>query len=1040
MILRTLSSICLGVFLASNAWAQLASQTALVGTVTDSSGGVLPGATVVAVNQGTNETYEATTNTQGQYNLQFVRPGTYTVTVTMSGFQTFRATGVAVTTNQVVRTNAVLQVGGLNEEVLVEARAAVLATDNSTVSDRLNEQQITELPSRGRNVWQMAEITPGVQRGTRTGTWIGAGQRDIQNSLTLDGINSAANLMPSTSMQPIADAVEEIVVQTGSTSAEFGSYLGVHVNVVTKSGTNTPHGNLSYFRQDDALDARGFFEDRSRPANPRTYDQFSLQGDGPVFIPRVYDGRNRTFFMLAYEGIRQKEQAAAIGTVPTALMRQGIFSEISTQIRNPLTRQPFGGNVIPPSQISPVALRLLQQYYPEPNRPGIAANLVGSSTENFDQDQILLRLDQNIGNRARVYFRYSWQDEYIDQVGVIPITGIKRPRTNTNYLGAYTHTFTPNLLNDFRIGYHSVPEDTLNFFFVNNVARAGADLGIPGFDGDVRYGNLGIPDIGITGFNGLGLGGTNWLQFDRTFQLSNIMSFNSGTHNVRAGFDARRVETGRQAANSPRGNFSFDGQMTGYAVADFLLGLPRSVRTPVDQLQGHVGHWRNGLFINDTWQATRDLTLSLGLRYEIHTPAQTYEGFASMLNADFTGLIPERHPAVGFEFHEPNNNLWAPRVGATYRLTEKTVLRAGWGIFYNPNQMNTFTFLTNNPPLAAEFTFFSDPANPTLSFESPLGVVGPGAPPDVVSPNRDLPPARKNQWSFDVQRELFLNTAVDLQYVGSRTKNLDRSFFVNTPAPGPGAIQARRPNPAFGNLRIIQNDQVANYDAFTVHLRRRMSQGLQASVHYTYARNYDMGTNSNAGGRTMDDFDIRRDYAPSDWSIPHRFVASYIYELPFFRDSQQAVVRSLLGGWQLAGLTTIQSGTPINVTIGPDRANTGSPNQRPDVVGTPSANCGAGNLVNCIDASAYTLPGQFTFGSAERNHLTGPRRVITDLTVSKAFGLGGSRQLQFRIEAFNVFNTANFNNPGAVFGTANFGRITSAQPMRQIQLGARLSF
>jgi hypothetical protein len=575
---------------------------------------------------------------------------------------------------------------------------------------------------------------------------------------------------------------------------------------------------------------------------------------------------------------------------------------------------------------------------------------------------------------------------------------------------------------------------------VNGLASAGADLGIPGFDGDVRYQNPGIPDIGITGFSGLGLGGTNWLQFDRTFQLSNIVAYNRGTHNIRAGFDARRVETGRQAANSPRGNFSFNGQMTGHAVGDFLLGLPRSVRTPVDQLQGHVGHWRNGLFINDSWQATRDLTLNLGLRYELHSPAQTYEGFASMLNEDFTALIPASHPAVGFEFHEPNNNLWAPRLGATYRLTEKTVLRAGWGIYYNPNQMNTFTFLTNNPPLAAEFTFFSDPANPTLSFDNPIGVVGPGAPPDVVSPNRDLPPARKNQWSFDVQRELFRNTAIDFQYVGSRTTHLDRSFFVNTPAPGPGAIQERRPNRAFGNLRIIQNDLVANYDAFTIHLRRRMSDGLQANVHYTYARNYDMATNSNAGGQTMNNFDIQADYAPSNWSIPHRFVASYIYDMPFFRESEQAVLRYVLGGWQVAGVTTIQSGTPINVTISTDRANTGTPNQRPNVVGTPSADCGKGRLVGCIDASAYALPAQFTFGNAARNHLRGPGSVITDLALSKSFGLGGPTQLQVRLEAFNVFNTVNFNNPSATFGTSTFGRITSAQPMRRIQVGARLTF
>ena len=286
--------------------AQLASQTALVGTVTDSGGGVLPGATVVAVNTGTKDTYEATTNAQGQYNIQFVRPGRYEITVSMQGFQASRTTGIELTTNQVVRTNAVLQVGAVTEEVLVEARAAVLATDQATVSDTIDAQQLTELPSRGRNVWQMAEISPGVQRGTREGTWIGAGQRDIQNSLTLDGINSAANLMPSTSMQPIADAVEEVVVQTGSTSAEFGSYLGVHVNVVTKSGTNTPHGSLSYFFQGDELDARGFFEDRTAPANPRSYNQFAAQADGPLVIPGLFDGRNRTFFMMAYEAIRQE--------------------------------------------------------------------------------------------------------------------------------------------------------------------------------------------------------------------------------------------------------------------------------------------------------------------------------------------------------------------------------------------------------------------------------------------------------------------------------------------------------------------------------------------------------------------------------------------------------------------------------------------------------------------------------------------------------------------------------------------------------------
>jgi len=223
-------------------------------------------------------------------------------------------------------------------------------------------------------------------------------------------------------------------------------------------------------------------------------------------------------------------------------------------------------------------------------------------------------------------------------------------------------------------------------------------------------------------------------------------------------------------------------------------------------------------------------------------------------------------------------------------------------------------------------------------------------------------------------------------------------------------------------------------------MRRRMTDGLLASVHYTYSRNRDMGTNSNAGGRTMDDFDIWRDYGPANWDIPHRFVASYLYEMPFFRDSNQLLLRHVLGGWQIGGVTTIQSGTPVNITIGTDRANTGSPGQRPDLVGSPSTTCGANNLVGCIDPSAYALPAQFTFGDAPRNHLRGPGISSTDLSLAKNFRMAGRGQLQVRVEAFNVFNQVNVNNPNGVFGTDNFGRITSARPMRQIQLGGRFSF
>jgi hypothetical protein len=740
-------------------------------------------------------------------------------------------------------------------------------------------------------------------------------------------------------------------------------------------------------------------------------------------------------------------------------MRTGNFSELlPTQIRmpgtgagTPLPAVFFPGNIIPPSMLSDEAIELLQ-YYPSTNLAGITNNLQAQSANSDNVDQLLMRGDQNVGNKIRLSIRYNWHDSYNSNIGAIPVQGVTQPRVNHNTLFSYTHTLTPNVHNDFRIGYHRIDFDTLNHFEVNGIPSAGADLGIPGFDGDVKYDNPGLPSINISNFSGLGSGGTNWYQFDTTFQVSNVLSYNRGSHNVRTGFDLRRMATGRRAANDPRGRFDFTGAFTGYAMADFMIGLPRTVIPPTDQIQGHVGGWRNGFFVNDVWQVNRDFTLSLGLRYELNTPVQTYEGLASMLDTDFETIIPSTFPSEGFEFHEPNYKDIAPRLGATYRLGDKTVVRAGYGIYYNPNQMNSFTFLTNNPPLAAVTTYTSDPANPTLSFDNPSGIA-PAVVPNMISPTRDLPNARKDQWSFDVQRELWRGAAVDLQYVGSHTQNLDRSFFNNTPAPGQGAVDPRRPSQKFRERRIIQNDLVADYDAVSVILRKRFGDGWQADAHYTWSKTRDMATHSNGGGQVMDNYDIWRDYGPAIWDIPHRFVANYLYELPFLRSSPNPFLRYALGGWQIAGITTIQSGSPINVTLAGDPANIGINNQqRPNLIGpVPSMNCepnSAGTsdvarreLINCFDRSAFETPAAFTFGNAPRNVLRGPKSVITDLSFMKNFPLGGNAQFQFRAEMFNVFNTVNYGNPGGQFSnTATFGRISSAGSMRQVQLGGKILF
>jgi len=1053
MIGRMFACGVMVVVISSHAWAQLASQTALVGTVTDSGGLVLPGAQVVAVNAGTGDTYEATTNADGYYHIEFVRPGRYDITVTMASFQTFKASGVEVATNQVVRTNATLPVGGLNETVTVESKAQVLNTDRATISETIGERALVELPSAGRNVWSFASITPGVLGGTNSDIGLsfrGAGQREIQNSLALDGINASANLLASTSMRPIADAVTEVQVQTGSTSAEYGSYLGVHINVVTKSGTNVPHGAVFEFMQGEELDSRGYFENRSLPENPRERNQFGFEFDGPVVLPKLYNGRNKTFFMASYEGIRAQSQSSPFNSVPTMLMRQGNFSEITTQIRIPGSSpaQFFPGNIIPAGMLSPIAVRLLENF-PAPNRtgntPGVN-NLQTASTSKDETDQLLVRGDQNLGNKVRLSLRYNWHDNFTSSIGAIPVQGITQPRVNHNTLFSYTHTLRPTLHNDFRIGYHRLDFDTLSHFSVNGIPSAGSDLGIPGFDGDVRFSNPGLPSINITNFAGLGQGGTNWYQFDTTFQVSNVLAYHRNAHNVRTGFDLRRLATGRRAANDPRGRFDFTGAITNYSVADFMLGLPRTVITPADQIQGHVGGWRNGFFVNDEWQLSRNMTLNLGLRYELNTPVQTYAGLATMLDTDLLTIIPTTLPSKGFKFHEPNKKDIAPRLGATYRLGEKTVLRAGFGIYYNPNQMNSFTFLTNNPPLAAASTYTSDTNNPTLSFASPTGGPVTVAIPDMISPTRELPNARKDQWSFDIQRELFRGTALDVQYVGSHTSNLDRSFFNNTPTPGPGAVDPRRPTSKFRSRRMIQNDLVADYDAVSFILRRRMSHGLQTDAHYTWSKTRDMATHSNGGGQITNNYDIWSDYGVSSWDIPHRFVANYIYDVPFLKGSTQPIVKYVIAGWMVGGITTIQSGSPVNVTVSGDPANIGISNlQRPNLVGAvPSLNCqplaGSLELVNCYDSSAFAAPAAFTFGNAPRNVLRGPKFVSTDLSLLKNFPLGGTAQFQLRLELFNAFNNVNYGNPNGVFNNAAFGRISSAGSMRQMQVGGKFLF
>lgn len=1067
MKLRLFAGIWLAVFFAISAYAQLATTTSLVGTVTDSTGKVIPGAKVTATETRTHDQYNTTTNGQGNYTFEFVRVGVYSITVELTGFQKITKTGIIVDIDQTVRTDIALAVGAVSQSVTVEATVSAIKTDDASVSEILSTRSVAELPVNGRDPMSLATTTAGVLPGTKssaTGTppgedFNGAGTREIQNEMSIDGISIMNNLITTTPVQPMIEAIQEVSVQTGTYSAQYGSYLGVHINMVTKSGTNDIHGSLFEFLNNQVLNARTFFT-LPTPANPLALkpplrqNQYGVEVDGPVVIPKLYNGRNKTFFMASYGGYQLVQAATSLSTSMPAAFFTGNFSSVPTgsitggTIKDPSNgNTPFPGNIIPTARISPVVTKL-QAYYPATDLPGLASNYSVAVPTTIKTNQTVDRIDQNIGDKVRLYARADNQYENVFGGSAIPTNASTTPVDVSNYSVGYTQTFTPNLVNDLRVGRNFFATATLNPFSVAANANAGTALGIPGFNGDSIYNNPGIPDFGITGFNGLSNGSTNWYQNDSTTQLSEQLSWNHHSHNIQAGMEFRRLATGRAAVNSARGSFTFNGTLTGYAPADFALGIPSSFTTPGPEVRGRTAEWRDGFFVTDKWQVTRKLTVDYGVRYELPTVAYTINGVATELNPNQTALVGG---TPGYHFTAPNHSDWAPRVGFAYRITDKTVFRAGAGIYYNPNQTNSYTFLNTNPPYTTILTcnYSVGDGLPTLSSPFATGVCPTAATAGtIVTDPWHQPTPRMNQWSASLQRQLWSGGGLEVQYLGSHSYHLDRSFYNNTPLePGPGSVNSRRPNPLFGSIRTINDDEIANYESMTVVYRQRLSHGLLMNANYTWSHTLDVTTDSNGGGTPLIPYDWKDDYGNSNWDIRHRFVASFVYDIPFFHVGNP-ILKAALTKWQANGIITLQTGIPFNVTTGTDTANTGSSGTyRPDLLSTPSDGCGRGDLVGCINAAAYTLtplypinPTGFAYGTEGRNLLHGPGAETVNFSLFKNFPLKERLKLQFRMETFALFNHTNFGNPSATFGTSSFGNITSAGGSRVVQFALKLQF
>lgn len=1040
-------------FLTSAALAQLANTTSLTGTVTDSAGASIQGVAVTAVNTDTNDTYRTVTNAEGNYTVEFIKVGRYNVTAKQPGFETSVRNGIVVDSNQTVRSDFSLQIGQVSQEVVVSGTTPPLSTDDASVREVVTQKSVAELPLNGRDPLRLATLSPGVLPGQKASNgippgedFIAAGTREIQNSISLDGIATMNNLITTSPFHPSPDAIQEMEVQSGNYSAQYGAYLGAHLNLLTKSGTNGVHGAVWEFFRNNVLDARNFFLNPAVPKAPLRQNQFGGELGGPVFVPKLYNGRNRTFFMFDYEGLRLRKQANGLDTVLTPLMRQGIFSESSTALKT-VGGIAFPGNVIPTSLLSPQSLKLLQ-YMPLPNLPGaktasglgLSNNYSATFPNNDSFNQYLGRLDQNIGDKIRLFFRYANNDETYLTGATGPFNGTYLPVVTQNWVVGYTQTITPNMVNDIRVGRQHLTTNALNYWATNNLTNAGTSLGIPGFNGDTAFLDPGIPTITNTGFMTLGNGATNWLQFDTTWQGADSFTYTHGPHTVIVGAELRKLITSRSATNNPNGNFNFTGLYTGNAAADFMLGYVQSDTTAGPEIRNQVAEWRDGFFVVDNWQASKKLTLNLGLRYELPTVPYTVNGYATILNAAQTALIPSTVPSPGFSFIEPNHKDFAPRFGLAYRASERTVVRAGFGIYYNPNQTNTFTFLSSNPPFSAVISCTATLAAPiTFANPSPTSACGTAKIFNIITPNPHLPTPYMNQWTFGVQQGLWNTGALDIQYIGSHTLHLDRSYYNNTPLPGPGTVASRRPNQLFGDIRTIQNDEISNYEGVSIELRQRFSHGITALASYTWSHDLDVSTDSNGGGFPQDPYNWRADYGNANWDVRHRFVGSFTYSPPFLLTSSHTLLKETLGGWQTNGIVTLQSGFPFNVTSPGDPANTGRSSERPNVTGPVFANCGNGALTNCISTNFAVAP--FAYGNFGRNVLFGPGLYNVDFSAFKNFRIKERATVQFRSEFFNLLNTPAFSNPNATITNSNFGTITSTKSdNRQIQFALKLLF
>jgi hypothetical protein len=1076
----------------------------IAGRITDSSGAAIAGAEVVAVQRETGASRTAVTSGEGEYHLPALPIGDYEISATKAGFKKATRKNVVLHVSEQIGVDLSLQVGDVATEIAVEATAEQVRTENADQGGAITGQQVRELQLNGRSFMTLLELIPGVvsnmsdrmDPNSNPDVSIN-GSRSTASSFSIDGGNNADVIVGSSSMNTFTsvETIAEFTVLTSAFSAEYGRGGVGQVNVVTRGGTRNYHGGLFEFFRNDALDARDYF---SHNVLPLKQHQFGFTLGGPLSFKNYNRDRTKTFFFVAQDYNRLTTRGAAVNTtVPTAAERTGDFRALGPgrdnaygtaddPVIDPTTGVGFPGGVIPSSRINPNGLKLAS-VYPLPNATGPGANNYTSaapSKQPFREDMI--RIDHNFSSAFRLYSRYTQDSAVVDNPyggsGYTSITtrfpGIARTnsdRPGKNFVFNTTQILRPTLVNQFNFAL------SRRYFDMHPVSNTGTRDGVgvsipeifPENDGNV------LPIVNLTNYAAISVPRRGHKEL-YTFDFYDNLSYIRGRHAFKFGA-LYSYGANREQPFNPNlsGTLNFDTAITKNAVAALLLGLPSTYTEAEKTIWSDIRFGTLEGFVQDDFKVTPRLTLNIGLRISnffepydtnnvltnflpwlydvkkaptlIASNGQIVPGTGDQLNGV---VIAGQDSPYGRRVTNNSTFLMAPRFGFAWRPTKNAswVLRGGYGIYYSRAMIGTFeNNAFNNPPFTKSVTI----QRPTLADPAGGNLVPSTSPVNLTTLGLPMKAPTTQQWSFGPEMQIFGRMLLSVNYVGSRATHLQRPINLNDPLPGLAASQKVnvnfvRPYFGFGSITERQTSGNAYYHSLQVGLNRRMSRSLQAGVAYTWSKSIDDGSSErDTGDLPPDSRNIGAERAVSNWDRTHVFTSNFLWTLPKFARGRfdHALLRGVMNGWSVSGITRMWSGTPFDVVLSSDVAGIGSvQNQRPNVVADTT---GPRTVEQWFNRYAFARPATGTFGNMGRNSLRRPGVNKWDLSAFKEFQLTDKAKLQFRGEFFNAFNHPSFTTVNATLNTtstgvnpdaSSFAWVTDTRDARVLQFALKLRF